>query len=108
MQELETLAADPGLYRDQARAQQILKERARLSEAVWTRPEKAYYLRVRVEPDGKGWLATPVGAQGSAVLTGLAAADGLAIVPLGVSDLPAGAEVDVLPLDGWAAESEAP
>ncbi|HET6637715.1 MAG TPA: gephyrin-like molybdotransferase Glp [Gemmatimonadota bacterium] len=82
--------------------------RARLSEAVSTRPEKAYYLRVRVEPDGEGWLATPVGAQGSAVLTGLAAAHGLAIVPLGVSDLPAGAEVDVLPLDGWAAESEAP
>jgi peptide chain release factor 2 len=34
LQELETLAADPGLYRDQARAQQILKERARLSEAI--------------------------------------------------------------------------
>ena len=34
MQELETLAADPDLYRDQGRAQQILKERARLSEAI--------------------------------------------------------------------------
>jgi peptide chain release factor 2 len=32
--ELETLAAAPDLYRDQARAQQILKERARLSEAI--------------------------------------------------------------------------
>jgi peptide chain release factor 2 len=33
LQELETLAADPDLYRDPSRAQQILKERARLSEA---------------------------------------------------------------------------
>ncbi len=82
--------------------------RARLAEAVSTRPEKAYYLRVRIAPDREGWRATPVGAQGSAILTGLAAADGLAIVPLGVGDLPAGAEVDVLPLDGWNAESEAP
>ena len=82
--------------------------RARLTEAVSTRPEKAYYLRARIDPDGEGWLATPVGAQGSAILTGLAAADGLAIVPLGVSDLAAGVEVDVLPLDGWAAEREAP
>ena len=82
--------------------------RGRLAEAVSTRPEKAYYLRVRIAPDGEGWLATPVGPQGSAILSGLAAADGLAIVPLGVDDLPAGAEVDVLPLDGWAAESEAP
>ncbi|HJU87712.1 MAG TPA: hypothetical protein VJ788_10115, partial [Gemmatimonadota bacterium] len=82
--------------------------RGRLSEAVSTRPEKAYYLRVRIQPDREGWLATPVGAQGSAILTGLAAADGLAIVPQGVGDLPAGAEVDVLPLDGWAPESETP
>jgi molybdopterin molybdotransferase len=82
--------------------------RARLAEAVSTRPEKAYYLRARLEPDGEGWRATAIGAQGSAILTGLAAADGLAIVPLGVGDLPAGAEVDVLPLDGWAGEVETP
>ena len=82
--------------------------RGRLAEAVSTRPEKAYYLRVRIEPDRDGWLASPVGAQGSAILTGLAAADGLAIVPVGVADLSAGAEVDILPLDGWAPEVEAP
>jgi peptide chain release factor 2 len=33
LQELETLAASPDLYKDQARAQQILRERARLTEA---------------------------------------------------------------------------
>lgn len=82
--------------------------RGRLAVAVSTRPEKAYYLRVGIEPDRDGWLVSPIGAQGSAILTGLAAADGLAIVPLGVGDLPAGAEVDILPLDGWAPEVEAP
>jgi molybdopterin molybdotransferase len=75
---------------------------------VSARPEKAHYLRVRLEPDGSGWRAHPVGMQGSAILSGLAAADGLAIVPLGAGGLPAGAEVDVLPLDGWATEVEWP
>jgi molybdopterin molybdotransferase len=75
---------------------------------VSARPEKAHYLRVRLEPDGSGWRAHPVGMQGSAILSGLAAADGLAIVPLGAGGLPAGAEVDVLPLDGWVTEVESP
>jgi molybdopterin molybdotransferase len=82
--------------------------RARLTEEVSTGPERAYDLRARLEADGDGWRATPVGAQGSAILSGLAEADGLAIVPLGTGDLPAGAEIDVLPLDGWSPESEAP
>ncbi|MGH7566303.1 MAG: hypothetical protein ACREK2_05690 [Gemmatimonadota bacterium] len=38
----------------------------------------------------------------------MAAADGLAIVPLGVGDLPAGAEVDVLTLDQRPLEGEDP
>jgi molybdopterin molybdotransferase len=75
---------------------------------VSVRPEKAHYLRVRLETEGSGWRARLVGMQGSAILSGLAAADGLAIVPLGTGDLPAGAEVDVLPLDGWATEAESP
>jgi molybdopterin molybdotransferase len=82
--------------------------RATLSGPVSARPEKAHYLRVRLEPDGSGWRAHPVGMQGSAILSGLAAADGLAIVPLGAGGLPAGAEVDVLPLDGWVTEVESP
>ena len=82
--------------------------RATLSEAVSARPEKAHYLRVRLEPEGSGWRASPVGLQGSAILSGLAAADGLAIVPLGAGGLPAGAEVDVLPLDAWPPEAESP
>jgi molybdopterin molybdotransferase len=75
---------------------------------VWTRPEKAYYLRVRLEPAERAWIARPVGPQGSAILSGMAAADGLAVVPLGTGDLPAGTEVDVLPLDDRPLESETP
>lgn len=82
--------------------------RARLAEAVSTGPEKAWYLRVRLEPDGAGWRARPNGVQGSAILSGLARADGLAIVPVGIGDLPEGAEVDVLPLDERRLGTEVP
>ena len=84
-------------------------------DRVAARPlrERAYraaeeWIVARQEADGEGWRVTPIGSQGSEILSGLAAADGLAIVPLGIGDLPAGAGVDVLPLDGWAPESEAP
>lgn len=103
------LFARPALRRMAGHARCFTRPlRAHLTEAVSTRPEKAYYLRARLEADGEGWRVTPIGSQGSAILSGLAAADGLAIVPLGIGDLPAGAGVDVLPLDGWAPESEAP
>ena len=82
--------------------------KARLAEPVTTRPEKAYYLRVRLEPEAAGWRVRPTGAQGSAILSGLASADGLAVVPFGTADLPAGAEVEVLPLDGRTLEGESP
>ena len=82
--------------------------RARLSEPVSTGPEKAWYLRVRLEPDGAGWRARPIGVQGSAILSGLARADGLGIVPVGIGDLPEGAEVDVLPLDERRLGTEVP
>jgi molybdopterin molybdotransferase len=82
--------------------------RARLAEPVSTRADKAWYLRVSLEIDGDGWRAWPVGAQGSAILSGLARADGLAVVPVGVGDLAAGSEVDVLPLDERSLATEAP
>jgi molybdopterin molybdotransferase len=103
------LFARPALLRMGGRSRCFRRPlRATLGEAVSARPEKAYYLRVRLEPQASGWRAHPVGFQGSAILSGLAAADGLAIVPLGAGGLPAGAEVDVLPLDAWPLEAEAP
>jgi molybdopterin molybdotransferase len=48
---------------------------------------------VRVTLDGD--RATPTGPQGSHVLTSMLLADGLALVPMGEGELPAGAQVDV-------------
>lgn len=72
--------------------------RGRLTEAVEPTPGKATYLRCRIEPDGEGWRATPAGPQGSGVLSTLARADGLALVPAGAGRLEAGTAVEVWPL----------
>jgi molybdopterin molybdotransferase len=70
---------------------------ARLTEAVDPTPGKATYLRCRLEPDGTGWRAVPAGAQGSGVLSTLAGAHGLALVP-DSGRLEQGAPVEVWPV----------
>lgn len=57
-----------------------------------------HFLRVRLDVRGGTLVATPTGPQGSGLVRGLAAADGLAIVPEGTEELPAGSAVTVLPL----------
>ena len=78
--------------------------RATLAEPVTKSPGRRAFLRVRLEPDpalpGR-LLARPAGGQGSHMLSGLAAADGLAVVPEEVPGLPAGSEVEV-----WELEDE--
>jgi molybdopterin molybdotransferase len=69
--------------------------RARLSSAVRKPVDRRTFLRVRLEK-GEARLS---GGQGSHMLSGLAAANALAIIPEGVADLPAGAEVDVMRID---------
>ena len=60
---------------------------------------KTHFVRVTVEGDDEGRLvAEPTSAQGSHQMTGLAAADGLAVLPDG-DDVPGGARVVVLLLD---------
>ncbi|MFM7064667.1 MAG: gephyrin-like molybdotransferase Glp [Actinomycetes bacterium] len=60
---------------------------------------KTHFVRVTVEGDDEGRLvAAPTSAQGSHQMTGLAAADGLAVLPDG-DGVPAGAQVVVLLLD---------
>ncbi len=72
---------------------------ARLSRSVGTDPGRRAFLRVGLASDGLGgWTASLAGGQGSHMLSGLAAADGLAIVPEGIGELEAGAEVDVIRL----------
>ncbi len=77
---------------------------ATLAEPVTKSPGRRAFLRVRLEPDparpGR-LLARPAGGQGSHMLSGLAAADGLAVVPEDVPGLPAGSEVEV-----WVLEDE--
>jgi molybdopterin molybdotransferase len=56
---------------------------------------KRGYTRVRLERDGDGWVARPTGPQGSHVITSIALANGLAVVPEDIMEIPEGGEVMV-------------
>lgn len=82
--------------------------RARLTEDVSSAPGRRTFVRVRLVREivetrdgapGTDWHAIPSGGQGSHVLSALAHADGLAVVPEDVETLPAGSVVDVIRLD---------
>jgi molybdopterin molybdotransferase len=68
---------------------------ARAAERLTSPPLRRGYLRVRLTREDGGWVATPTGPQGSHVITSIARADGLAVVPEATSEIPAGAEVQV-------------
>lgn len=70
--------------------------RARLDRAVSKSPGRRAFLRVRLTEEAGGWRASLAGGQESHMLSALAAADGLAIVPEEHDSLPAGADVDVI------------
>jgi len=75
---------------------------ARLAEPVRKSPGRRAFLRVRLEsdPDRSGGLvARLAGGQGSHVLSALAAADALAVVPEDRDELPAGTQVEVWELE---------
>jgi len=77
--------------------------RARLAQPIVKHDERRAFLRVTLAPDPDrpgAWLAALAGGQGSHVLSALAAADALAVMPEEVRELPAGAEVEVWPLHG--------
>ena len=73
---------------------------ARLTDAAPSTPGRRSFVRVTLQrdEDGSGWLAGLAGGQGSHVLSALARADGLAIVPEEDESLPAGSYVDVIRL----------
>jgi molybdenum cofactor synthesis domain-containing protein len=74
--------------------------RARLAQAVSTDRLRRAFLRVVVDRDGQDVpVARLAGGQGSHMLSGLVAANGLAIVPEGVGQMEAGETVDVIMLD---------
>jgi molybdopterin molybdotransferase len=57
---------------------------------------KAQYARVRVERTDEGWTASPTGGRGSNLISTVARANGLAIVPPGTETASAGSKVQVL------------
>jgi molybdopterin molybdotransferase len=74
---------------------------ATAAERLTSPPSKRSYLRVRLAREGAGWVASPTGAQGSHVITSIAQADGLAVIPEDVTEVAAGDEVRVqLLVDG--------
>ncbi len=68
---------------------------ATVTEALTAPEGKRGYSRVRLRRDGARWLATPTGPQGSHVTSSIAAADGLAIVPEHLTEIPVGETVTV-------------
>lgn len=74
--------------------------RVRLAEAVTTKGALTHFLRVQLERGGDGtWLARLTGPQGSGMISSIARADGLLVVPEAVHEIPAGAAADVIRLD---------
>lgn len=67
-----------------------------LEDGVATNREKDVFVRVAGRPgsDG-GWLVRKSGGQSSNVLSALALADALAVVPVGVGDVPPGGTVEL-------------
>jgi molybdopterin molybdotransferase len=80
--------------------------RALLESPVRSDPGRRAFIRVRLSdaPDEQGrYRAVLAGGQGSHVLSALAVADGLAVVPEGVAEIAEGAEVEVIRIDAEVA-----
>ena len=76
--------------------------RAILADPVRKSAARRAFIRVRLDPepnDHGRYGAHMAGSQGSHVLSALANAHGLAVIPEGVPELPAGSEVEVIRLD---------
>ncbi|HEX6391395.1 MAG TPA: gephyrin-like molybdotransferase Glp [Solirubrobacteraceae bacterium] len=86
------LFAQPALAALQGAEPLQRRSRAVLTVTVKQTPHRDEMVRVTLEGD----RATPTGPQGSHVLTSLLGADGLARVPAGEGELPAGSDIDVL------------
>jgi molybdopterin molybdotransferase len=58
--------------------------------------ELTHFVRVRLDQHASELVATPTGPQGSGLVSGLAGADGLAIVPRGTEEIAAGSSASVM------------
>ena len=57
---------------------------------------KMQYARVAIERGDDGWVATPTGGRGSNLISTVARANGLAMIPPGTETSPAGSQVQVM------------
>ena len=85
------LFARPALRALQGAPTAVPRRTATLTVPIARHAVRDEMVRVTLEGD----LATPTGPQGSHVLTSMLLADGLALIPMGEGELPAGAQVDV-------------
>jgi molybdopterin molybdotransferase len=69
--------------------------RAEVMEPLTSPPHKRSFLRVRLAHEAGRWTAVPTGGQGSHLVSSIALADGLAIVPEDVTRVEPGTIVDV-------------
>ena len=77
-------------------------------ERMETPAALTYFQRVRLRRDGPDTVAEPTGSQLSGLVSGLASADGLAIVPPETAAVAAGEAVEVMLLDTGPGALEAP
>lgn len=69
---------------------------ADVAETLHAPAHKRGYVRVRLARDGARWSVRPTGAQGSHIISSIAQADGLAIIPESVTEVRVGDEVRVM------------
>ncbi len=69
---------------------------AKLTEDVRGPRGKLQFARVEVRREKGGWAATPTGARGSNLISTVARANGLAMIPAGTEVAPAGSTVEVM------------
>jgi molybdopterin molybdotransferase len=78
-----------------------------LAEAVSTAAPLTHFLRATLDVDDAGRLAARLtGGQGSNLLTSMARADALLVIPEEMSELPAGAAVRAMLLGDEALDTE--
>jgi molybdopterin molybdotransferase len=80
---------------------------ARLTHDLKHKPGRTEFVRVMLSKEESGYAATSTGLQGSGMLSSMAEADGLMIVPGASNGLVAGEKVTVQLLDKTAYQNEA-
>jgi molybdopterin molybdotransferase len=83
--------------RKMAGYRELLRPRlsARLSSKLEKKPGRRHYVRVRLRREGREWIATPTGGQGSHIQSSLVDCHGVAVFEVDLDRLDEGSEVEV-------------